>query len=133
MHLADFVQKQRAGVRQVELAQLLPVGSGKCSRLVAEQLTLQQLIRNGGAVDFDEWLLAAAGLRVDHARDNFFARAAFAADQHRRRGVGHLLDGVLHFFHRGLVPNRPAKSRLRRTWSRSCGTSPEDRCFSRIC
>ncbi len=37
--------------------------------------------------------------RVDHARDYFLAGSAFAANQHRSRGVGNLLDGVLHLFH----------------------------------
>src|SRR5580698_10136649 len=99
MHLADFVQKQRSRVRQVELSQLLTIGSGKCSRLVAEQFALQQLIWNGGAVDFDEGLIFATRLRVNHSRYNFFSCATLASDQHGSRGIGHLLDDVLHFFH----------------------------------
>ena len=124
MHLADFVQEKRAGVGQIELAELLPVGAGERAGLVAKQLALQQFVRNRRAVHLHERLVVAAGLRIDHARNNFLAGATLAANQHRRRGIGHLLDGVLHLFHlRGLVPNRPEKSRLRRTWSRSCVTS----------
>ena len=40
-----------------------------------------------------------AELRIDHARHHFFARAALAADEHRRVSVRHLLDGHLHIFH----------------------------------
>ena len=99
MHLADFIEKECPGIGQIELAQLLTDGAGKGPGLVAEQLAFQQFVRNGGAIHFDEWLLAAAGMAVDHARDYFLAGSAFAANQHRSRGVGNLLDGVLHLFH----------------------------------
>ena len=36
MHLAYLVQKERAEVRLIELAQLLTVGPGKGARLVSE-------------------------------------------------------------------------------------------------
>ncbi len=88
-------------LRQVELAELLAIGAGECAGLVAEQLAFQQLVRDGRAVHFHERLVAAPRLPVNHARDNFLAGAALAADQHRGRGVGHLLDGVLHLLHAG--------------------------------
>ena len=99
MHLADFIQEDGAGIGQIELAQLLPVGPGEGALLIAKQLAFQQLVRDGSAIHFDERFLAAARLRIDHARHHFLARTAFATDQHRGSGVRHLLDGVLHLFH----------------------------------
>ena len=122
MHLADFIQEDGAGIGRIELAEFLPVGAGEGALLIAKQLAFQQLVRDGGTIYFDERFLAAARLRVNHAGHHFFTGAAFAADEHGRRGVGHLLDGVLHFLHPAEpVPNRPAKSLLPRTWSRSSG------------
>ena len=60
MHLADFIQEDRAGICQIELAQLLPVRPGKGSLLIAKQLAFQQFVRNGSAIHFDERLVATS-------------------------------------------------------------------------
>src|SRR5438874_700569 len=49
--LADLVQQQRPAVGQLEAAAAHPVGAGEGALLVAEQLALQQVLRQGGAVD----------------------------------------------------------------------------------
>ena len=41
-HLADFVEKERAAVGELEPALFLAVGSGKRSPFVTEQLALEQ-------------------------------------------------------------------------------------------
>ena len=41
-HLADFVEKQRAQVGLLELADVVAVGAGERARLVAEELALHQ-------------------------------------------------------------------------------------------
>ena len=101
MHFADLVQENAAVIGLLELAQPLPAGAGEGAGLIAEQLALQQLAGDGGAVDLDERLVAAAGIGIDHPRDHFFAGAALAPDQHGGIGIGNLLDGHLHFFHLG--------------------------------
>ena len=57
-HLADFVEEQRAAVRQLERA--LPPRDGARERalLVAEQLGFEQGVGNGGAVERHERLSA---------------------------------------------------------------------------
>ena len=46
-HVADFVEKQRAAVALLELADAPPVGAGEGASLVAEQLAFQQRFGDG--------------------------------------------------------------------------------------
>ena len=50
-HLADLVEEERPPAGQLEPPLLLPVGAGERAALVAEELALQQLLGQGGAVD----------------------------------------------------------------------------------
>ena len=50
-HVADLVEEDRAAVGQLEAAAALADGAGERALLVAEQLALQQRLRQGGAVD----------------------------------------------------------------------------------
>src|SRR5437868_5540378 len=92
--IADLVEKQRAVGRQLELAELLPVGAGEGAALVAEQRALGELARNRREVHRDERRVAIAGLAMDQAREQFLAGAALAENQHRRRELGYLLDEI---------------------------------------
>ena len=56
--------------------------AGERALLVAEQLALEQLLGNGGAVDRDEIAVRARALRVDGAREQLLAGAALAQHQH---------------------------------------------------
>ena len=71
----------------LEEADVLAVGAGEAALLVAEQLALDQARRDRAAVDREEMLAAAPAQVVDGLRHHFLAGAAFAADQHRRRGA----------------------------------------------
>ncbi len=53
-HVADLVEEQGAAGRGLDLARGLFGGAGECTLLVAEQLTLQQVLGNRRAVDGDE-------------------------------------------------------------------------------
>ena len=64
-HVADFVEEDRAVVGLLELADLLLGRAGERSLLVAEQLRLDQLLGNRGAVDLHEPLAAAQAVAVD--------------------------------------------------------------------
>ena len=57
-------------------------GTGERSLLVAEELALDQRLRQGGAVDLDKRLLRPRALRVQRPGNKFLAGAAFALDQH---------------------------------------------------
>ena len=48
---ADFIQKNRTPVALLKLTDSLRVGAGESTLLMAEQLALQQVLRNGRAID----------------------------------------------------------------------------------
>ena len=66
---------------------------------MAEQLALDQVFGNGGAVHFDERLGGARAAGMNGVRHQFLAGAALAVDQHAAVGGGHqgeLLPQRLH-------------------------------------
>ncbi len=66
---------------------------------MTEQLALDQLFGDGRAIDFDELSRPSLALCVNAARDEFFARAVLAVDQHAAVGWGrhgHLLAQLVH-------------------------------------
>ena len=94
--VADLVEEQRAGVGQLEAPFLAAGGAGEGALLVAEQLGLQEILGQGGAVDGDERAVLARRALVDGPRHALLAGAALAEDEHGGRGVGHLLDQRHH-------------------------------------
>ena len=62
---ADLVEEQGAAVRQLEQARLGGDRAGEGALLVAEQLALEQVGRDRGAVDLDERLAPRAGSRSE--------------------------------------------------------------------
>ena len=66
--LADLVEEQRAAVGQLEAALAGVDGAGEGALLVAEQLGLQQRLRQRRAVDLDERPVRARRQLVDGAR-----------------------------------------------------------------
>ena len=81
-HLADFVQEQRAAVRELELAGLVAVGAGEAALDVPEELGLEERFRQAGAIDCHERRLLARESAVDVARHEVLADAALACDEH---------------------------------------------------
>ena len=59
---------------------------------MAEELALEEGLRDGGAVDGDERPLPAPPRLVDDPRGQLLARAALAGDEDRGVGVADLLD-----------------------------------------
>ena len=86
--LADLVEEQDAAVRLLELAQVLVGGAGEAALLVAEQDGLDQVLRDGAAVDGDERLARAVRAAVHGARDQLLAGAALAEQQDRDLRLG---------------------------------------------
>src|SRR5450759_3953857 len=83
-HLADLVEKQRPAVRHFEEARLRAIGPGERAALVPEQLALQQVFLQRGALDDDERTLAPCAARVQQLGDHLLAGAGLAENQHRR-------------------------------------------------
>src|SRR6185295_1754864 len=90
--LTDFVEEQRAAVGKLEPADAVAQRAGEGAPDMAEELALEQLARNGGAVDADQRPVAALARFVDGARNQLLAGAGLAADHHRSRGRRHQLD-----------------------------------------
>ena len=132
-HVADFVEEDRAAVGLLELADLLLGRAGERALLVAEQLRLDQLLGNRGAVDLHEPLAAAQAVAVDRARDQLLAGAALAEQQDGGVGRRGALDRVPDLPQRRRS-RRPSGGALRRrasaTGSRRAAASDRARCGS---
>ena len=73
--------------------------AGERALLVAEDLALEQRLRNRRAVDRDERKRRARAELVDRLRDQLLAGARLAGDQHRRAGRRRLLDHLVDLPH----------------------------------
>ena len=105
-HVADLVEEERAAVGLLEAAAALRGRAGEGAALVAEELGLAQVARDGGGVDGDEGRVAARAVAVQRARDQLLATARLAVDQHRGVGVREPADGAEDLLHRrGLAEN----------------------------
>ncbi len=89
--IADFVEKQRPAMRQLESPLAGRDGARERAAGVAEELALDQRRRQGGAVDDHERVGPAGSVRVDGARKQLLARPGFAQKQHRAGRRGDLL------------------------------------------
>ena len=85
---------------RLEASPLVPHGAGEGPGDVAEQLALQHALGQGRAVDRHERPVGTRAEVVDRAGDQLLAGAAFAFDEHRGLGVGHLLDQPEDLLHR---------------------------------
>src|SRR5207302_1272827 len=77
-HVADLVEEKRASVGLLEQTLLLFVRARERSARVTEELRLEQRVGQRGAILRHERLRCARAVEVDRARDELFARAAFA-------------------------------------------------------
>jgi hypothetical protein len=135
-HLADLVEQDRALLGLLELARLLAIGPRERAALMPEELGLQQLARQGGAVDLQQRVRGARRRAMNGARHDFLADAALARQQHRGARGGDLRDEIAHGPHRrsgaevqlvhgGLRPfdvgclHRRAKCTVRAKWGSS--------------
>ena len=97
---ADFVQKERAAVGGFEAAGLAVLKSAReCAGHIAEELRLQQVLRQGRAFDGDEGALGAGREVVERAGDEFLAGAARAFDEDGGVCRRDLADEAVDLFH----------------------------------
>src|SRR6478735_1531559 len=101
-NVADLVEEQGAAFGKLDLADVRFDGAGKGAALIAEQLGLQEVLGNGGAIDRDEAPLAAT-LFMNRAREQLLAGAACAEQHGRHIRIGDPLDRLsdLEHFRRG--------------------------------
>jgi hypothetical protein len=112
--VADLVEEQRAALGGLEEALAVFRRTGEGALAVAEELGLQQVLRDGAAVDGDEGLRGARRDLVDGARHQFLAGARFAVQQHRRHAARDLADQRAHLLHGGRVAGQPLQGSDRR-------------------
>ena len=62
--IADFIEEQGAAVGRLNTSDLALVGAGERAFFVAEQLGLDQVFRDGAAIDRDKRLGVPLGLAV---------------------------------------------------------------------
>ncbi len=79
-HFSDFVQKEGAAVALLEASDALTVGAGEGTFFMAEEFALEEILRDGGAVDGEEAVTAALAVVMNGAGDEFLARSALAGD-----------------------------------------------------
>ena len=79
---ADFIQKNRAAVSLLKQPDMILIGAGKCAALVAKQHAFQQLLGQRRAVFANKRALGAVAGVVQRARQQLFAHAGFALNQH---------------------------------------------------
>src|SRR5262249_19869878 len=132
---ADLVEEERAAGGQLEEARLGPPGVRERSALVAEQLRLDQVLRDGPAVDVDERPLRPRTQSIEEPRDQALAASRLALDQDARRrrrargrGQGTIAVPAYLDHRRALAEQFSTKCHPRsptavRTWRRAPGSS----------
>ena len=86
-------------MRHLDASGLHAVGAGEGSPFVAKQFAFQKCPGNSGAIDLHPRTGAPRRCGVNHARDDVFARAALALNQHRHVRGGQLGQAVPHRLH----------------------------------
>ncbi len=95
--VADLVQEQGAAVGLLQEPLLGGDGAGEGTAHVAEELALQERVRQGRAVDGEEPSPPALAVHVDRPGDELFAGTRFAQDQDVGVAGGHLDGQVVDF------------------------------------
>ena len=109
---ADLVEKEHAAMGELKQAGLGLARVREGALLVAEQLGLEQALRNGGTVDVDEGLGRSRPRPVQGPREQALARAGLAEDQQRGRthgdrgGANELLNLSPQGDHGGAIPDQ---------------------------
>ena len=83
-HLTDFVEEQRAVVRELDLPLLVAVGAGEAALHVSEQFGLEEGFGQPGAVHRHERGRLAGRLVVNESRNHVLAHAALAGNEYLR-------------------------------------------------
>ena len=88
--IADLVEEERAAVGGADDAGERRVGAGEGALAIAEELALEHVVRNRGAVEGDERAIGALGRAMDEAREHLLAGAGLAGEQDRQGTRGQL-------------------------------------------
>ncbi|EGY01559.1 hypothetical protein AZA_55281 [Nitrospirillum viridazoti Y2] len=100
-HLAHLVQEQGAAVGLARGARAVADRPGEGALHMAEDLTFQQVLGDGGAVDGDEGMIAAGAAAVDGIGRQLLARAALAREEDAGPAGRHAFDQAIDRLHGG--------------------------------
>ena len=104
-HVTDLVEKDRALIGGLELARPR-FDAGRDAFLDPEQLGLEQIFGQRGAVDGHQRLRSARRGVVNEARQHLLAGARLAVDQHPHVAAGHALGLIVDALHRRIDGQR---------------------------
>src|SRR5207302_5001740 len=93
-------EEERPSVGQLELSLAIVDRAGERALPMPEQLRLDQLLGDGGAVDVDEGMLGALRQTMQRPRDDLLAAAVLARNQHAAVGRHGGADLLIEFLHR---------------------------------
>ena len=99
--IADFVEKQRPAMGQLESALARGDRARERAARVAEELAFDQRRRQRRAVDDDQRVAAPRPVHVDRAREQLLARAGLSQEQHSAGGRGDLVHARQRHAQRG--------------------------------
>src|SRR5882724_9044655 len=95
----DLVQEQRPAGRELDLSHPIVNRARERAALVAEELALEERVREGRAVDGDETAALALALKVDGASRELLAGPRLAVDEDGRVVLCQDLDGLEDLVH----------------------------------
>ena len=99
-HIADLIEEQCAAIGLFETTAAQGICAGERALFVAEQFGLQQIGSECRCVQRNEGFVRTRTVTMQSSRDELFARARFARDQHRHARTRKATDGTEHFLHR---------------------------------
>ncbi len=98
---SNLIEEQAATLGDFDHALLLRNGAGERAFFMAKQLAFQKSFRDSRAIQSHEWMAFAIAVVVSRASGEFFARSAFAADQHGGIAGSHALNELVNVAHAG--------------------------------
>src|SRR5208282_521238 len=96
----DLVEQQSTGVRQFNMTGTRRPRVGKGTLFVSEELSLDQVLRQGGAIDADKGFLRSGSQSDNRSSHKFLSGSTLATDQHCTRALGYARDRIVDVLHR---------------------------------
>src|SRR5215469_8873752 len=110
--VADFIEEDGSGVGHFEFASSSLVCTCERTTFMAEQLALQQALRNRRTIHRHEWRAPAPRLEVNRAGHEILAGAALAEQEHGRIVRDDATNQLVDFLHGRAAPDYLAAHQL---------------------
>src|SRR3981081_3079790 len=105
LQFSDFIEEERALVGQLEQTRLGRVGTAECAFFVAEQLALDQIFGQSGAVNVHPGTATPVRRFVDRAGNEFFAGSSLSRNEDGFRVSSYAIDQTHELVHHGTGKN----------------------------